>query len=157
MGDMKQLSDIGAALLTLIVSIYTLRTWLYYSRLAHHHGPTDKEKERKQKLRRSLSVVACLWAALYLQVDNKRAIHFYGKTRHLLPSTQPCVLLLTLLLCGQLLYSTLYFCITSRLFHRMTDIWCMPLPRKPGPTNALFCCALSPTFSLMRSSRSLLG
>ncbi|KAI0283560.1 hypothetical protein BC826DRAFT_1110128 [Russula brevipes] len=84
-GAVKQASDVGSALSSLIISIYTLRT-LCFMKVVHHNkiSETEKERERKNRLRRSLFVVACLWAAIGLLLIINMAVnglyHFYSPT-----------------------------------------------------------------------------
>ncbi|KAN0141394.1 hypothetical protein V8E53_001150 [Lactarius tabidus] len=78
-GAIKHLSDVGAALSTLLISLYTLRT-LCFSRVMLQPG--EEEKARKKSLHRSLVVVAFLWSAVFLivavNIDTNGAHRFYG-------------------------------------------------------------------------------
>ncbi|KAH9048062.1 hypothetical protein EDB84DRAFT_1459112 [Lactarius hengduanensis] len=78
-GAIKHLSDVGAALSTLIISLYTLRT-LCFSKIILQ--PDEEEKEQKKTLHRSFVVVACLWSAVGLLVAVNIAANgvyrFYG-------------------------------------------------------------------------------
>ncbi|KAI9446841.1 hypothetical protein H4582DRAFT_613174 [Lactarius indigo] len=78
-GAIKHLSDVGAALSTLIISLYTLRT-LCFSKVIFQ--PDEEEKARKTSLRRSFIIVACLWSAVGLlvvvNIAANGAHRFYG-------------------------------------------------------------------------------
>jgi len=80
-GAIKHLSDIGAALSTLLISLYTLRT-ICFPRVILN--PDEEEEARKKNLRRSLVVVAFLWSVVGLivviNIDVNGAHRFYGPT-----------------------------------------------------------------------------
>ncbi|KAH9018714.1 hypothetical protein EDB85DRAFT_600355 [Lactarius pseudohatsudake] len=78
-GAIKHLFGVGAALSTLTISLYTVKTLCFSSVVLQ---PDEEEKARKKSLRRSFIVVACLWSAVGLIVAvNMAAVgasRFYG-------------------------------------------------------------------------------
>ncbi|KAI0247658.1 hypothetical protein BJV78DRAFT_901876 [Lactifluus subvellereus] len=85
-GAVKHASDVGCALSTLVISLYTLRT-LCFMKVPHDDDQLDKgkiEKTRRKRLHRSLVVVVCIWASVALIVTANVAAngvgHFYGPT-----------------------------------------------------------------------------
>ncbi|KAH9074301.1 hypothetical protein EDB83DRAFT_1953136 [Lactarius deliciosus] len=82
-GAIKHLFGVGAALSTLTISLYTVKT-LCFSRVVLQ--PEEEEKARKKSLRHSFIVVACLWSAVSLLVAVNMAVvgasRFYGPTGH---------------------------------------------------------------------------
>ncbi|KAI0303462.1 hypothetical protein B0F90DRAFT_1375402 [Multifurca ochricompacta] len=85
-GIIKQLSDVGAALSTLIISLYTVRT-LCFPETCPFVGQTHEgEGGRKKSLLWSIIVVACLWTTLGLLVTINIAVNglhrFYGPTEY---------------------------------------------------------------------------
>jgi len=83
-GTIKQMSDVGSAMSTLIISLHTLRVLCFW-KTSNVDGRKDTEKsEPNVGLNHSLVVVACLWVAVGLLVTVNIAINgvdrFYGPT-----------------------------------------------------------------------------
>ncbi|KAI9438712.1 hypothetical protein H4582DRAFT_192953 [Lactarius indigo] len=82
-GAIKHLFGVGAALSTLTISLYTVKT-LCFSRVVLQ--PDEEERARKKSLRCSFIVVACLWSAVGLIVAVSAfaagASRFYGPAGH---------------------------------------------------------------------------
>ncbi|KAI0247661.1 hypothetical protein BJV78DRAFT_1243822 [Lactifluus subvellereus] len=80
-GAVKQISDVGCALSTLVISLYTFRT-LCFMKVPHDDDQLHEEKTRRKRLYYSLLVVVCIWAVVALIVGINVAVngasHFYG-------------------------------------------------------------------------------
>ncbi|KAH9991478.1 hypothetical protein BJV77DRAFT_531342 [Russula vinacea] len=86
-GAIKQMSDVGSAVSTLIISLYTLRVVCFW-RIGDSGRQTEPTRAniwaRRKNLIRSLIIVACLWCSLGILVAINVAVdgvqRFYGPT-----------------------------------------------------------------------------
>jgi len=146
-GAVKQMSDVGSAISTLIISFYTLRVLCFW-RIGNNDGETDTEqKEWKMRLSSSFVVVACLWAALGLLVGINVAVdgvrHFYGPTGYwcwiraeysVQRTATDFVFMWATVLCTSVAYGILFLYFKGYI---TTDGWHIRVCRKPESLNVL--------------------